>query len=230
MSGGSSPVSSVSIPLVATSLRRSARVGWGVSSVVPPPEARKRVTMWRSSSRVSTLSVRIVRAPSLNSGSHLVRDDVVHLAGELGAFAGQDRLRVQQPFVFPRLLDLDELTGQIPACLEQLAQEHGGRGRGERVEEVDEGPGAVVRGEAVQRPGNGRRQREQQGADREQTAVAGAFGEREQRGERGEHQVQHQGGGKGEQEDSQRETSAEGQGAAGEHGGGAPGGRLAETC
>jgi hypothetical protein len=45
MSKGSSPVSSVSIPLVVTSLCRSERVGWGGGSVMLPPEARNRLTV-----------------------------------------------------------------------------------------------------------------------------------------------------------------------------------------
>ena len=68
----------------------------------------------RSSSRVPTLSDRMVRAPASRvpgPGRHLQRtglygdqadlvgDDVVHLPGELGAFLGQDGLGVQHPLV-----------------------------------------------------------------------------------------------------------------------------------
>ncbi|CAM5454200.1 hypothetical protein SAFG77S_02645 [Streptomyces afghaniensis] len=48
----------------------------------------------------------------------LMGDHVVHLPGQLGAFASEDGLGVQGPLVFPCLLDLGKPPRQVPLCLE----------------------------------------------------------------------------------------------------------------
>jgi hypothetical protein len=68
---GAVPSRRHSIPLPAISLSKSDSVGCGASPVAELPEARRRFTMCRSSSSVSTESRRTFSAAAFRSGSRV---------------------------------------------------------------------------------------------------------------------------------------------------------------
>lgn len=89
----------------------------------------------------------------------LLGDDVVHLPGQLGAFADEDGLGVHGAFVFAGLLDLGELARHVVAGLHELTEQDRGEGCGQHVGELDEGPGPVAGERGGQEPGEGARHR-----------------------------------------------------------------------
>jgi hypothetical protein len=152
------------------------------------------------------------------------------VAGQLGAFAGEDGLGVQGAFVFAGLLDLGEPAGHVVPGLDELADQDRGGGRGQRVGELHERPGPVAGERVGQRPSEGAYCRVEQGAAGQERTVAGDRGQCVQGGERRDGHVHEHEHGQGQQEGDQRQPPAQEQGGAAQGGPGPQerGGVLAE--
>ncbi len=165
------------------------------------------------------LDLRVTRADLECTGPYgdqadLVGHHVVHLTRKLRTLLGQDGLGSQHLLVVARFRDLRQSRRQVPPGLDELAQEDRGGRRRRRVAERDQcrGPRQVEgRCEQLRRRSNVT-EREGQGAERQEDAVAAERGEGVQRDQAGEDRVREQDGGQGEQEGQEGQATAQEQG------------------